>query len=243
MAGRIQHTFALVVVAGLSVPSAAAGLIAAHSGSADPTTQGWTALPGSGGVLVGGVNDSGTEAWFVDDNSTVLNSIYLYEHAVLAGEISDGNTSGWELSTSLRVASDEVLTVDGSPVVSYRDGVRGWQMNFGLNSGGDTFVRLFDGATHTLVGNSSYNTFALRYDPVASNADLFVNGVEVISDYAGFANTQTRVLWGAGRSPDAGQGNFASVAFATVPEPTSLPVLTGFLLAVFLEPGRRARRA
>lgn len=124
-----------VLAVGLSATSATAGLVTIHSGSADATSQGWNALPGSGGgVLVGGINDRGTDAWFVDDNSTGLNTIYLYERVVATEDISDGNALGWELTTSLRVACDEALTFDGSPVVSYRDGVRGWQMNFGLDA-------------------------------------------------------------------------------------------------------------
>ena len=204
-----------------------AGLIAQHLGSVDPTTEGWTALPGAGGgVVVGPIDDGGTPAWFVDDNSTALNSIYLYEHIISSAEIAAGNSLGWTLSTTVRVAADGSSTLDVTPVVTYRDGVNGWQMNFGLDGSGDTFVKLFTGATtgpvHTIAGNSTYNTFSLRYDPVAANADLFVNGTEVISDYTGFSNTQTAVLWGAGRSPFTGQGNFNEVSFETVPEPSSI---------------------
>lgn len=162
-------------------------------------------------------------------------------------EISEGNADGWNLSTTIRIASDEALAFDASPFVSYRDGNTGWQMNFGLSAAGDTQVRLFTGATtgpvHTLAGNSTYNTFSLIYDPVLSNADFFVNGTEVFSDYGGFATTQTSVLWGAGRSPDSGQGNFSAVSFSTgaVPEPSPLAAIA-LLAATATIGGYRSHR-
>lgn len=205
-----------------------ADLVAVHNGNSDPTTEGWNALPGSGGgVSVGSINDGGTAAWFVDDNSTAEGSIFFYQQSIGVLDIQEGNTNGWTLSATLRVASDEEIGFDGSPFAGYRDGATGWEMEFGLNSSGDTFVRLFTGATtgpvHTLSSNSDYNEFSLTYDPVEASVDLFVNGSEVISGYTGFASTDTSVLWGAGRSPDRGQGNFNRVAFSTasVPEPSS----------------------
>lgn len=234
----MQYQFicaALILV--FAVSPSHADLIALHSGSNDPTVEGWGALPGpGGGVSIGGINDGGTAAWFVDDNSTASGSLYFYHQDIGASDILDGNTDGWTLSTTIRVASDEEVAFDGSPFVGYRDGVTGWEMEFGLNASGDTFVRLFTGATtgpiHTLSGNSDYNEFSLVYDPVVASADLFVNGNEVISNYTGFANTDTVVLWGAGRSPDRGQGNYNQVAFSTasVPEPST------FLMAVTVVP-------
>lgn len=213
-------------------------VVALHSGNNNPTSEGWNAIPGSGGsVVVGPITDSGTAAWMVDDNSTALNTIYLYENILSAGDIAVGNSNGWILETNLRIASDESLSFDGSPVVAYRDGVTSWQMNFGLNSSGDTVVRLYTsattGPTFTVSGNSVFNSFSLVFDPNSADADLFVNGTEVISNYSGFSSTQTRVLWGAGTSADSGQGNFNLVSFSTVPEPSSLVVLAlimnGFL--------------
>jgi hypothetical protein len=97
-------------------------------------------------------------------------------------------------------------------------------MEIGLNGEGDTFVRLYTGATtgpvYTLSGNSGFSTFSLRYDPLASSADLFLDGTEIISDYGGFPSSETVVLWGAGRSPDRGQGNFSHVSFAVAVDTT-----------------------
>ena len=221
-----------------------ADLIANHLGDADPTTEGWTEIPGAGGgVTVGPINDGGTAAWFVDDNSVADDSTFLYHQTISTTDIADGNSLGWTLSTTLRVASDESLSFDGSPFTTYADGTRAWRMFFGLDASGDTQIRLKTGDTtgpvYTISGNSTYNTFSLRYDPIASSADLFVNGTEVISGYVGELDSQMKVAWGAGRSPDQGQGNFNKVSFATVPEPSSTALCLIACLGICVARNRR----
>lgn len=77
---NVQVCLALAIVSCSNF--ACGGLVALHSGNADPTAEGWNAAPGSGGgVSVGAINDGGIDAWFVDDNSTALNSIFFYAHA------------------------------------------------------------------------------------------------------------------------------------------------------------------
>ncbi len=59
--------------------------------------------------------------------------------------------------------------------------------------------------TYTVEGGAgSYHDYDLVYDPVAGSADLFVDGVEVLSDYMGFPRDLNRVLWGAGQSSSTG---------------------------------------
>ena len=200
--------------------------IATHSGSTDPAIAGWNASPGSGGgVTTGPINDGGTDAWFVDDDSTASASTFVYQRIPSATEIAEGNTYGWTLSTTLRVASDEEMMFEGSPAVEYRDGNTSWSLHFGLTDSGDTFVRLMTaletGPIHITTGNSAYHSYQLVYDPSEGSADLFVDGVEVLSDYEGAATTQTRLFWGAGRSPDRGRANFAAVDLSVNP-PTNV---------------------
>ncbi len=199
-----------------------------HSGSNNPTIEGWTYLPATTGVSVGAINDGGTNAWYVDDNSTAIGSTAMYAGDVASEYIAVGNTYGWTLSTILR-AVDTPDIPDGSLDIIYRDGATGWQMQIGSESDGDQIVRLRTnsvipqtGIEYTLSGlGSSYNTYSLVYDPLAGSADLFINGIEQISDYTGYATSQTRVLWGSGTSNDTGQGNYSSVLFSVVPEPIS----------------------
>ena len=222
---------------------AKAEFVVSHLGAVDPTSGQWNTFGSGNGVTVGSVNDGGVDSWIVDDNSTVIGSFFGYDQVVNSNVVSAGNTNGWTLSTNIRIASDEEQAFEGSPFVGYRDGSLAWQMNFGLTSGGDTLVRLLtgglvDGPTHVISGNSDYNTFTLRYNAADGNADLLVNGVEVINGYSGFSSSETRVLWGAASSADSGQGNFNSVTFIAAPEPTSFILATTMILGFLVRRNR-----
>ena len=63
----------------------------------------------------------------------------------------------------------------------------------------------------------------MRFDPLSGTADLFVDGIERISDYGGNTiNTgSSLVQFGAAQSNSAGHGHYNLVQFSTVPEPSS----------------------
>ena len=112
----------------------------------------------------------------------------------------------------------------------YRDGSRSYQMHFGTAANGDAIVELVLASgnifgTYTVPGGSVYNTFELLYDSSAGSADLFVNGVEQISNYNGFALNQTLVAWGDGSTQpnptNISSAYFSNVTFSVIPEPSS----------------------
>ncbi len=222
--------FVLTVILLAFAGNVSASIIALHSGSTDPTTEGWTFVGTGTGVTTGAINDGGTPAWFVDDDSTVSGSIGLYRFDVSALDAAQGNSAGWTLSTTIRNV-DVPDTESGSTAVIYRDGSTSWSLQFGSESDGDPVVLARTSLTNDLIGSSyvlngagnTFNTFQLVYDPVLGSADLFVNGIEQISNYSGFALTETpKVYWGSGRSPDTGRGNYSSVSFSTaVPIPSA----------------------
>ncbi len=206
---------------------ARASIVASHSGSADPTTEGWTANPFGGGVPVGPIVDEGTPAWFVDDTNSTAG--YFYRRNVTALEVVDAATIGWTLTTTLRVPSSERAGLSASPFVAYSDGVKIWHMGFDVVAGA-TVVQLVstfspdpvnsttNGPRYMLSGPSAYNTFELRFDPGSATADLFIDGVERISDHAGWVQSDIpSVNWGAGSSTDIGLGHFNAVSFTIAP--------------------------
>jgi hypothetical protein len=234
-----EHRFCRSALAGLAfvlavVTNAEGGIIFQHSGSANPTTEGWTAvIPLLGGIAVGPVlNDlgSGFDAWMVDDNSNTASG--GYNVVPTAAQVGQASTQGWVLRARLRVVDATALKQDVSAI--YRDGATSWDMRFGIEADGDPIVQLVTltgGPTFTLQGaGSTYNLWELRYDPGAGSADLFVNGIERISNYTGFSIAQTFVIWGAASSADTGHGNYNLVQFeifdqAVVPEPATLALL------------------
>ena len=118
---------------------------------------------------------------------------------------------------------------DGSPMILYRDGTTSYALAFGTESDGDPIVRAMTGQSgNTILGptftlqsaGSGYHLYELIYDPVAGSADLFVDGIERISDFEGLALVVApNVGWGAGSSADVGEGRYNLVQF----EVTSVP--------------------
>jgi Vibrio cholerae sialidase, lectin insertion/PEP-CTERM motif len=219
-----------------------AGIIFSHNGASDPTTEGWS-VGGTGGVgvSVGGItNDasSGLDAWFVDDTSSGPDSNQSYYQTLSSTQATQAGTYGWSYSSTLRIPNASE-TPNASPFINYVDGSRDWRMHFGSEADGDPFILLWDGGIvsgvftgdkYTLQGaGTTYHTYELVFDPTAGTADLFVDGSEVLSDYAGFSTSgANNFSWGAGSSADTGRGNFNSVTFSVnpVPEPSSLALLS-----------------
>ena len=212
-----------------------------HTGTADPTTEGWAVLSFLGATTAGPIIDSGTPAWSIVNNTP--GDTGAYSVVPTPAEISTAATLGWSLQTTLRVTSPSE-TPGGSMLSLYRDGSRSYQMHFGSDGNGNAVVVLADnsgfdsatGARFTVPGGSVFNTFELIYSPSAGSADLFVNGVEEISNYTGFAFSQNLLAWGDGATRDltglepgtnTSAGNYYENVFSIVPEPASTVLLLG----------------
>ena len=213
-----------------------------HLGNTDPTTEGWTqAGPTVSGISAGPLtNDSGFDAWFVDDNSTVQGSSLLYSQVPTDSQIAQASAVGWTLRIRLRVV-DVSDGVDSSVVAEYANGTRRYTIDWGSDSDGDPIILLatdssegvFTGPSFTLEGTGGgYHLYELVFDAVAGTADLFVDGIERISDYAGHtinvAGAGKRVIWGGGQSSTIGHGNYNFVEFASGC-PCELLTTTAFL--------------
>jgi hypothetical protein len=228
-----------------------AALVFVHNGALDPVSEGWTADPYSHtGTSAGPVyNDlgSGYDAWAVDDDSTAANSLrYYFEDLSATNHQADTAANGWRLSVRLRVVNlnDGFTTVSGFGTAStitafYRTGdsdpgpannSRDWYLGFGSQADGDPLIRLPNstGGTYAFEGGGGgYHLYELVYDPTALSADFFIDGVEKVSNIVANLSPYTGqlVAWGAATSPDAGQGNFSYVRFATtavVPVPATV---------------------
>lgn len=241
-----------MLLAGVGLGGAAqATTVLVHTGASNPVTEGWINSTGTGGATTAGsvINDlgSGFDAWAVDDNSTAFDTNLFYLQNLTAAQIAEGNSAGWRLSLRVRVVNtpDGFVNVGGAlfSAVSamYRDGSRDWYLGIGSQADGDPVVRMPGGTSYSLEGGGSgYHLYELVYNPAVTSASLFIDGTELASGLVGAATSQTRVLFGASTSPDAGQGNYNLVRFATsqaaiVPVPaaqlllvSALGVLTAF---------------
>ena len=221
----------------LTLKVANAGIVITHTGANDPLSEGWSAVQtplGAGSSVGSVVNDLGLgiDAWMTDDDSTGL-SFPGYVFNPTAGQFSDATANGWKASVNLRVV-DLNDAQDSSVVFEYGDSTRRFLMEFGSDSIGNATVQLLTGqdpGDPTIffgplfnVGSDGYHLYELVFDPLAGTADLFVDGVEQISDYAGDSVGTQRIAWGGLSGFGTGQGNYNFVQFETtdVPEPGSL---------------------
>jgi hypothetical protein len=226
-----------------------AGLIIAHQGSTDPATEGFTPDACCAPSTVGPIaNDVGFPAWSIAGSAT--NSQFAYISGTLsAAQMADIATQGFVLTLEARVLQGLAPVYDAvNPIVivgaAVEIGSKRIEIELGLDSNGDTVavlptsidssgpgqsVRAF-GPSFTLTGSdSTYHNYQLVFDPGTQLADLFVDGVDRIQDYAG--NTSFALNRGLGWGAwSGGQGNFNVVQLAApqiaVPEPSSLLLLS-----------------
>jgi len=72
--------------------------------------------------------------------------------------------------------------------------------------------------SYTLQGaGSTYHSYSLVYDPFEQNADLFIDGIERISNVTGEAQPLATpfIFWGSGDSISTGNANYATVEFVS----------------------------
>jgi len=219
--------FVVLMATALSSGTAAAfTVVIEHLDHTNPGTEGWATVGGAVGVTAGPVaNDLGTgiDAWSVDDPTTAPNSVLFYEFTPTGSDLVDASTNGWSYEVTLRVV-DTPENPDRATFADFISDATRWRMDFGSNSSGDPIVLLQTGVsgvddigtTFTLVGGGSgYHTYELRYDPALATADLYIDGIEYVSDYPGMSDTTAgpRITFGAGQATETGHGHFSLARF------------------------------
>ncbi len=230
------------------LPGAADAItIASHTGSTDPTTEGWTFNNGGDAMgTVGPVSNDGAsmlDAWSTDDDGTDSNVSYAQDISASLGTLA----SGWTYQVSLRLA-DVPDPVDFGVSAQVETGSRAYAMIFGTNASGDVVVHLSSvGQVAVIAGGSSdYHLFEfVETDTSTSEVDFRIDGVKV-TDYLGLSSSRTLVAFGdTSVTPGSGgQGNYASAILTAVPEPGVTMLLAGSLagLVAWRTPKRRVRR-
>jgi hypothetical protein len=251
-------TLALLLI---GVTPSHADLLYTHSGSIDPTTEGFTGSEVVGPASTTGplTNDQGLPAWFIAGSGQSSQYAY-FSPALTASQQAEIVSQGFTMTVVARVLQNGLAppytTSDpvriGAADVSY-GGVR-WELDLALNSNGDTVVILPNtiaasgpggsvqtfGASYTLTGSgSTYHTFQLFYNPTTMVADLSVDGVTRLTGYTGetsFVGTEALAF----AATSGGQGNFNLVQVqtgpASVPEP-STAIVASFGAVAFLAYG------
>jgi len=204
-----------------------------HSGSTDPTTEGWSASGTS--TLGSAVNDGGVNAWAVNDNSSSAALLYLTN---VTSSAEAFNESGWSLDVTLR-ATDTGNANDFTRYVDFADSYSNtyWGMDFGSTAEGYTTVTLRGSALSHSFTDTDYHSLSLVYDTVAGSASLYIDGASTaaLTGYTGFSSTISTGLirWGSLSGGATGSANYSAVSFSTIPEP-SVTVLASALAVIGL---------
>ena len=218
--GKARIYFAEVAVSEGEAESAA--LVCRHMNDKPPATENWTLLGDGLNVSESAVKlDSvgGLAAWNISDDGTNTGSIRYYSKTPTTLQMERAADEGWVLSARLRVV-DVADDMDASIFAEYASNLdelnRRFAMAFGSSEDGDPIVSLYTDQTICLEGlGGGYHLYELRYDPISGTADLFVDGMEYLSDYSGFANSSSlsRIIWGANQSASKGNANYNMIYF------------------------------
>lgn len=185
-----------------------ATVLFSHNGSADPATEGWNRSTTTTTVTGTAYDDDGTAVWKVTDPGNSTGGTSLYYHAAMnATVLSTAMTSGWELSATLSIPTDDptsgvAWTTTGNTwlgfIANESAGVRRyWALIFGRAANGDTLVAANGfGTARTL--SPGYHDYSLVYDPVTTQVTISIDGEVWQTGYTGSttgAGSNT-VYWG-----------------------------------------------
>jgi hypothetical protein len=225
-----------VAVLGLSVlsfTSIARATIGAHNGIANPLDEGFTPAYefGASESFDSNDNGSGFAAWQIAKSIPSLQK--GYEYILNNSEIQEANDIGWFVRARVRVANLNDAP-DYSVSVLYSNGLKRFDLVLGSDSAGDPIAKLVDfftgdgqnatGPTFTLTGGGSgFHVYEMYFDPTANGVDLFIDGVERMSNFAGnnVFVPSPRLDFGAFGQEGTGDGRYNEVAVALTPEPSA----------------------
>ena len=191
--GQRQLLFiSLILALSLGSTAWAGELVAQHEGAADPLAEGWSPFRQdnnfSVGPIIDDVTESGTyDAWQIADEGGNDGAGYSTDVSTRA---IDAFSKGFTLSVLLRIIGEPG---GGGPVtVSVNFDENRFNLAFAQTDGTPT-VTVQSGESYTLEDTTEdYHLYEMVYDPLGATADLFVDGVERISDQsaaqAGFMN-------------------------------------------------------
>ncbi|MDB6079740.1 MAG: hlyA 6 [Akkermansiaceae bacterium] len=197
------------------VPSTRAAVIASHSGSNDPSSEGFV-LSDSTAVAGPITADLGRNAWSVDSTG----GPYNHRFSMSASAEADANSNGWTLTMTVRLV-DISDALDFGVYADYATSTGIYQIGFGTQPDGDPIIGLNTDSGFTSFafegGGTGYHTYQVAYDPAAGSATLSIDGINRLSGWTGrIGPAPALVNFG---SYGSGHANWSEITFSSVPEP------------------------
>ena len=220
------------VVAYLAAGAQAEVVIDYNANDGLPQAAGWSltsTVPCTGAI----VDDAGTTALCVIDPTTASGKVWSYRwaSALTSEQVQEATDVGFSLNATLRVEDMIASGYDEMPAMAFQIALSDlgvwYVLALGQDANGDTTYLLKGGTnlstvvTGTISG-SGYHAYDLRYSPVAGSADLFVDGIETVSNLVSSSTLANRIRWGAEDSAGMGAGYWTDLSFETSPRHWSL---------------------
>jgi len=206
--------FALAFLCAIPYCRGQGTLILGHSGSVNPTNEGFSLLVSGSPSLTPVMNDQGYNAWSIGVSSGL--DIAQYKQALTSQQV-DTLSYGWILSLTLRVG--EPVNPADSGILA---GFGGIALEFGAQANGDPAIELNNSEYISNGGGPGYHNYQLRFDPTTDLASVWLDGTEWLNDIQGSANP-TSLIWGEIQRPsDASYyANWSEVSVLAAPEPST----------------------
>jgi hypothetical protein len=157
-----------------------------HSGSIDPTTEGWTLNPGTGGTVSSGpgsetIGASSYDYWFTNDSATEAGQTLSYSQPISSSQY----LNAWSLRA--RVRALDASGIDQQFVL--HDGTDRWGVWI-LN---DSLINPNGGAALAMGDfNGDYREIEMLYTPVTAGVKSNGDSIQLYVDQV-LAATQTRL--------------------------------------------------
>ncbi|MBP7936846.1 MAG: PEP-CTERM sorting domain-containing protein [Phycisphaerae bacterium] len=226
-----------MIVLGLLASGAGATVLVTHTGSADPTTEGWTASTGGGVSTSGPGNEDGKAYWFVQSPEA---SRLGYTVDLTSGNVTD--PSGWTATAVVRlVLGGEPSSQAALQVIDKKD-----RFDIYLSDGSGTvalgvWIRSVAGDVQVSSADPrvGYHTYQITFDPAGNAGDgaasYYMDGALLATQTRADAVNNTsyrRILWGdnnSGAGTPSSESHWAFAQFETgqrvVPEPATILLL------------------
>jgi len=210
---------AWVLVVSVSVSAAP---VVEHTGDTNPLTEGWSSLFGDG-ISVGPAGPPAS--WAITGSA---NGAGWYTWVPTSQHVADAMADGWALEATVQAAAGGDT---GSAALWFAiPGIDRYVLNIesdGVTQTVNAVTYAYSWDTGSAFASpAGPHAYRIRYDPQAATADVFVDGVERISNWGGDGYITTGgVNWGVGSGAAVGTGSYSHVAFTILPEPASLTLL------------------
>lgn len=195
-----------------------------HVGDTNPVSEAWVASNAGMVANNGPINDNGTPAWNINDDSATGRAAWT--RSLRPAQVDEALAEGWTMKGSVNVLGLDDVPDGGIEMSVYPNSHVGYTLWFGADSSGNPIVAEFGGnlaeapfalGRSVTLDSTGFHDYEMVYDPDTQTVDVFANGALLIDDMLAATRQTTsplnRILWGSNAGAGVGEANFSYVEF------------------------------